>query len=389
MKVCATVCEYNPLHNGHVTHLNYIKNTLSPDLTVVIMSGNFVERGEVAILDKYQRAIHAIKAGADVVFELPTVFSVANAEIFASGGMKLINSLCGEKSICFGAETGDKESLISTAKILLNEPKEVKNYIKTELKSGVSFVKARSNAYEKLNISGVNTEFLTSPNNILAVEYAKSILKNNYNIEVFPLKRESSEYSSTKIKGKNASALAIRNAISNGKKRSVKNTLPKFVYDDLPKSLPDFSREILYSLNLKTKQELTEICDVTEGLENKIKEVLKSSFTASEVIENLKSKRYTETRLKRILICSLLSITEKFQKDCLKNDLYLKVLAVKKDSDALKLLSNSAYPLITRKSDFEKLNGVQKECFLKDVFANEVYSKAVGIKTNEFDMKIL
>ena len=389
MKICSTICEYNPLHLGHLRHLNYIKQNLKPDLTVVIMSGNFTQRGEGAVLDKYTRAIHAVKAGADIVIELPTVFALSNAEIFAKGGVKLINALPKPNEICFGTETDDLNSLTNVAKLLAFETEEFKNILKSQLEKGEPLVKARATAL--LQTSGETcASLITSPNNILGIEYIKAILENNYDISIKNLKRDGNGYNETKITKALPSALSIRTAIENGKLRKVKKLVPSYVYEDLPKNLPSFDSEIIFSLLNKSKEELSLITDCSEGLENKIKTAIKDSFTLTDLISNLKSKRYTEARIRRILFSAMLGITKEFTFECLNSDLYLKVLAINKDKlSVLGDLSNSKYPLITRKSDINKLSGVAKECFIKDVFASDVYNLATQNKTNEFEMKLV
>ncbi|MBQ3235114.1 MAG: nucleotidyltransferase family protein, partial [Clostridia bacterium] len=173
MKICCIVAEYNPFHNGHLRQIEYVKNTVKPDYTVIIMSGNFTQRGDIAILDKFTRARHAVLAGADAVIELPTVFATASAEFFASGAVKLVNSLPGEKVLCFGAECGDKAELFKIANSMLEEGEEFKCLLKNELKKGVSLLKARELALSKT--ASVNDEILSKPNNVLGIEYIKAI----------------------------------------------------------------------------------------------------------------------------------------------------------------------------------------------------------------------
>ena len=222
MKVALTVCEYNPLHNGHVYSLNKIKSELNPDLLVVIMSGNFTQRGEIAVMHKYVRAKHALLAGADLVVELPTVFATANAEIFAKGAVKIAESLGGNRTLCFGVESGDKAGLIATATLLNSETKEFKQLLKEELSSGVSFAKARYNALEKMNIPDADLGFAATPNNILALEYTKSIIENGFKTDVLPLHRVGAGYSDLKSVGEFASAKGIRELIAGGGLKKVK-----------------------------------------------------------------------------------------------------------------------------------------------------------------------
>ena len=387
MKICAIISEYNPLHIGHIRQINFIKENIKPDLIAVFLSGNFVERGEPAVIDKYTRATWAIKAGADVVFELPTVFATGNAEVFSKGALKLINSLPGEKVLCFGTETDNLQNLINIAKTMLIETEDYKKALKEELKLGQPFAKARYNSLAKTHPE-LDLTPLLSPNNILAVEYIKAILQNNYDVSIKNILRDS-DYNETKLIKNKPSALSIRTAIHSGNKSKCKAFVPKYVYSDLPKKLPDFSREIIYSLLKSDKETLKRLPDCSEGLENKIKALLKDNFNLNDLINKLKTKRYTETRLKRILLSSLLAIEQDFTKKCLKEKLYLKVLALSKEkNDVLSELSKSKYPLIARKTDSFKLSGIQLDCFKKDVFANDIYSANTGIKMGEYEIRI-
>lgn len=389
MKICSIIAEYNPLHNGHLRQINYVKENSSYDYLAVFLSGNFTQRGEGAVLDKFKRASHAIKAGADIVFELPTVFATQSAEIFASGAVKLINSLPFEKVICFGAECGDKNKIINVAKSLLNETEEYKKVLKEELKNGVSLLKAREIALEKTK-SDIDSEILKHPNNVLGVEYVKAILKNNYDIEIDVLNRSGSDYNDTSLSNKFPSALAVRNAIESGNIKDIKDFVPEFVFNDLPTKLPSFEKEIIYSLLSTPKKEIAKTLDCAEGLENRIKALVRENFTLEDLISKLSTKRYTTKRLKRIMLSNMLKIDKKLIKSALKKNLYLKVLAISsKSTNLLSLLSSAKYPLLTRKSDIKKLSKVSLEVFEKDVFANDIYSSVVNQKTNEFNMIIL
>ncbi len=390
MKICFAVCEYNPFHNGHLKHLDIIRREIKPDAIVIIMSGNFTQRGEVAVLDKYTRAEHAIKAGADMVIELPAAFAVAPAEIFAQGAIKLINSVHGDKVLCFGTESAEKAKLLSTAKALLNETKEFKSLLKEELRGGVSYIKAKVNALKKMNIDGFDFELLNSPNNILAIEYAKAVISSKSDIELYPILRDGSDYNDTKLT-KSPSALAVRTAINDGQLRKVKAAVPKFVYETLPKTLPCGDDIILYKALSTAKSDLRKITDCSEGLENRIKALAKTSLTLGELKDKLKTKRYTFSRISRILLSNLLETDDAFIRRCLKNKLYLRVLAVRKgNAEILPYISkNSEYEVITRRSDAADLSGVAEECLKKDLYANEIYKIIAKKNIGDFEIKII
>lgn len=391
MKICFAICEYNPFHNGHAEHLNYIRKNIAPDCLAIIMSGNFTQRGETAIMDKYTRAAHAIKAGADIVFELPTAFSVAPAEIFAKGGVKLASAFKCKKTLCFGTESAEKQKLISTAKALLDESKEFKKLYKAELKTGITPIRAKIAALGKMNIENLDFELLKTPNNILGVEYAKAVIGSESDIELCPIIRHGTGYNEVTLTDESPSALAIRTAIADGKLKKIKPYVPSFVYPDLPEKLPSADDLLFYSVIKTPKNELAKILDCGEGLENRIKALAKNCLSANELKEKLKTKRYTYARLTRILTSCMLGITEKSVRKSLSQDLYLKVLAVNKDkTDLLSSLSSvSSYPLITRKSDVIKLDGAAEECFRQDVFANDLYNFICSKHTNEFEMKLV
>lgn len=389
MKIGLTICEYNPFHNGHLYSLNQIKEQLNPDALIVIMSGNFTERGEIAISNKYTRATHAIKAGADMVIELPTVFATAPAEIFAKGAVKLLSELKGEKTLCFGIENGTKSGLIATATALSTESKEFKILVKEYLKEGHSLAKAKYLALEKLDPPDIDLGFTLSPNNILALEYTKAIIDKEYSMDILPIIRTGTGYKDLCVKGEISSAMAIRELISQGKIKKCAKLVPNFVYEDLPNSLPSCDQLEMYSLALKSKKQLKEILDCTEGLENRIKALLKDNLTKQELLDKLCTRRYTSTRLSRIILSSLLDIDANFIEKCLKSKLYLKVLAIKEEK--LSILSSilGDTPFIMRKKDADALSSTAKKCFEKDVFANDVYNLITQTKTNEYHTKII
>ena len=355
------------------------------------MSGNFTQRGEIAILDKYTRATHAIKAGADVVFELPTVFATGNAEIFAKGAVSIANYFDGEHVLCFGTESGTKESLLSTAKMLNEETKEFKKLYKEELKTGVSSIKAKVNALSTMNVENLDCELLKSPNNILGIEYTKAILSFKSKLTIYPIMRKGAGYNDTELYKDISSASAIRKAILDNKLKKTKSTIPSFVYEDLPKELPNCDDLIYYSILKATKENLKNIIDCTEGLENRIKALAKTSYSLEELKDKLKTKRYTYTRISRILLSSMLGVEESFIRKCLSSELYLKVLAISKEKANLlsEFSKMTEAPIITRKSDADRLVGTSKLCFEKDVFACDVYGYVTKRKINEFEMKMI
>ena len=367
MKICAIICEYNPFHNGHLYQLNAARELSGADAVLCVMSGNFVQRGDAAIMDKYTRAAHAVKAGADIVIELPTVFATSPAELFASGAIRLLSSIPAVKTLCFGAENADKLAFKTAARYLSNEPIEVSEQIKQLVSKGTSYAKARAQAFAGF----IPLDLLSAPNNILGLEYTKAILAQNADIDILPILRKGAGYADNELQENLSSASAIRTAIDNG--QPLENNLPNFVLTDLPKKL-SHGLETLekYALLHKSAQEIAAVCDCSEGLENALKRV---ATTGEPLVETLTSARYTASRIRRIALQNLLGVEERFIRDCLRFPLYLRVLATKKErSDILSAISESKFPVVTRAHDDDKLCATAKECFALDTFAESVYN---------------
>lgn len=389
MKICACIAEYNPFHLGHLKHIEYIKNTLGAEKLIVIMSGNFTQRGEIAVLNKFTRAKEAVIAGADMVIELPTVFATGNAEVFAKGAVSIINSLGVVDGLCFGVESGNREEYIELAKFMNDESKDFKRALKEQLDSGVSLAKAKYAALKQTN-SGCNAELMSSPNNILGLEYTKALLKLNSKIEIFPMFRDGDHNDKT-LKSKITSATSIREALKQGKKRKIKKNIPSFVYKDLKAYPFGFETLALASVMTSSTEELKKIADCTEGLENRIKAFSKDNHTLDALLEKVCTKRYTETRIRRILTANMLGITKSLVDDCLTDKTYAKILAVNSESkDLISLISNkSSLPVLTRKSDVANLKKTALKCFEKDVLSNDLYSLITSDKQNENKMEII
>ena len=366
MKICAIICEYNPFHNGHLYQLREAKRLSGADAVLCIMSGNFVQRGEGAILNKFTRAKHAVMAGADVVIELPTVFATSNAELFAKGAVHILSSIPDVTTLCFGCETANKTAFKLAAKYLNNEPQEVSLKIKELAACGVSYAKARAQAWAGF----IPMELLCSPNNILGLEYTRAILDKGANIDILPIERVGGNYNDPTLLGNYSSATAIRTALQ--KQNSVCDNVPDFVARDLPAQLENVLDCLeKYAILSREKTEIAKVCDCKEGLENAFK---KAALENPPLHETLTSARYTTSRIRRIALQNLLKIDETFIRDCLQADLYLHVLAAKKErSDLLTALSASSFPTILRAHSEDVLQGVAKQCYEKDCYANEVY----------------
>ena len=389
MNTVAVIAEYNPFHLGHVRHLNYVKETLGAKNVIVVMSGNFTQRGEPAIMDKFTRAKHAVLAGADMVVELPTVFATANAEIFAKGAINIINSLGVVDGVCFGVESGKSADFITLAKALNDESKEYKKALKTQLDNGVSLAKAKFEALKSLG-KEFDESLISSPNNILGVEYTKALLSVNPNIDIYPMLRTGNHNDKTLKKGI-TSASSIREVLKTGKVKKLKKNLPDFVFHDLVPYPYSFDDIIMASVVKTPHEEMAEILDCTEGLENRIKALAKDNVTIDKLTQKVATKRYTLTRINRILVSALLKIKADFVRECLASPLYAKVLAINGErKDLLSTVNEkSSIPVLSRKSDFSYLEKTAKACFETDVLANDLYNLATKNRQNENHMIIV
>ena len=354
------------------------------------MSGNFTQRGDIAVLDKFTRARHAIIAGADAVIELPTVFATANAETFALGAINVINSLGIVDGLCFGVESGNRDNYITLAKELIDESKEFKKVLKEKLDSGVSLAKAKFETVKALKGDRFDESLISSPNNILGLEYTKALLRLKSDIMIYPMHRDGDHNDVTLKKGE-TSATSIRETLKTGKIKKLKKCVPPFVYQDLKDYPFDFDKLILAKAVMSSTEDLEKIADCTEGLENRIKAFTKDNRTLETLVEKVSTKRYTKTRIRRILTANLLGITESLVKDCLTSKLYAKVLAVREESkDLIPLIcKNATVPVLTRKSDSSDLKKTALKCFEKDVLSNDLHNLITGDKTNEHQMIIV
>lgn len=389
MKICACIVEYNPFHLGHSKHLDYIKNVLGANKIIAVMSGNFTQRGEPAVLDKFTRARHAILAGADMVIELPTVFATSNAEVFAKGAVSIIDSLGICENLCFGVESGTTENYIRLASALNDESKEFKKLLKENLETGVSLAKAKFNTVQAL-YGDFDESLISTPNNILGLEYTKALLSLNSPTEIAPMLRTGDHNDKTLKKGI-TSATSIRQILKTGAIKKLKKNVPSFVFPDL-KDYP-YSYEKLAMASIVTKPaELIEKCpDCTEGLENRIKALAKGNLNLDALVDKVTTKRYTETRIRRIINANLLGITKDLVSDCLKAPTYAKVLAInEKSTDLLSLVSaTSKIPLITRKSDTLSLKKTALKCYQLDELSTDLYNLITDDNKNHNQMLII
>ncbi len=377
MKVAAVICEFNPFHNGHRYLIEKIKSEHA-DCVVAIMSGNFVQRGEVAIVDKYQRAKTALEGGCDLVVELPTVFALSSAENFAKGGVQIADALNAD-ILCFGAENEDVSKLSQIADTFLHE--NFKTALKENLSNGDYYAKAVSKVIEQI-LSKEHAELLFGANNTLGVEYIKA-LKHTH-ISPVAIKRLGVDHDSDVTFKNISSATNIRNLVRSGEKYSEFTDIRLCDYTDMK----ELETVILYKLRTMSKEEIENLPDVTEGLHNRISECARCSNSLEELYNNLKTKRYTLSRLRRIVMCAILGITKEH---CKLDAQYVRVLGMSKNGATL--LKNCKLPLLCNfPQDYESLSNTAKMIFEIDLTANSVYSLAkVNNKDfiNEYQQKII
>lgn len=346
MKICAIICEYNPLHYGHLYHIQKAKELSGCDAVMCIQAGNFTQRGEPAITNKYVRARMALEAGADIVVQIPTAYCCSSAEIFALAGVKIANSFDDVTHLAFGCETENFELLKEIAKYFANEPKEYKEKLKKFLDMGDSLPVSRQKAIEEL-MKEDKVEFseitetlniLTKPNNILAIEYLKALIRTKSKIEPIFTTRSNSDYNSADLNGKDSSATAIRTKLlSKQKIKSIKKLVPSFTYrllkDDMDEyGLPDlnlYNDLCSYVVKTSLASDYKNVYDVSEGIENRFLESAKKFKDFNELLLDVKTKRYTYTRLKRIVLRLLLKIDKNIVSEIYKMDKlpFIKVLA--------------------------------------------------------------
>lgn len=390
--VLGIVAEYNPFHNGHLYHLIESKKISNADYCIAIMSGNFTQRGEVSIVDKWSKAQMALSNGIDLVIELPTIYSVSSAENFAMGAIKILNSLQIVDFISFGSEVNNISVLDDIANVLAFEPPQYKTLLSHELSRGESFPKARENALMMyLNNLRRFANVLSAPNNILGIEYLKALKKLKSNIQPITIKREGSKYSDANLprNSKFASATSIRNFFQSSKDLSaLQKFVPESTFNILEenfkkgnfvKSLSSFDKEIIFTLRKMSVEEIANLPDVSEGLEFSIKNAVNQCNSTIELLSILKSKRYTQTRLQRILLYSILGITKKDMEMSNLTIPYVRILGFNsKGQELISTISkkNRKLEVVSSVKKFmdKKLNNNLRLMMEKDIWATNVYT---------------
>ena len=387
--VLGIIAEYNPFHNGHLYQIEEAKKITGAEYVVAVMTGNFAQRGNTSLINKWAKTQMALANGVDIVLELPTVYSISSAENFAEGAIKLLDSLNMVDTLCFGTETPDFAALNNIANILYNEPKEYIAILNHELDKGVSYPKARESALMMyLNDIKRYANILSGPNNILAIEYLKALKRLKSDMNPVSVERKKVYYNDDKIVDEFASSTAIRKLLRTGQYDEIRKVMPRSSYlmmkEEINKGnyvldIGRYEKEILYILRKMTIKEIAELPDVTEGLENVIKNAADSCNDLVSLINMIKSKRYTQSRIQRILLYALLGITKKDMQNAKKVVPYARVLGFNdKGKEILASIcdQNPKLQMVTsvRKYLDETSNKVLKEMLEKDIFATNIYT---------------
>jgi len=429
MKVNGIIAEYNPFHNGHLYQLNTAIEQTGSDYTIIVMSGNFMQRGTPALMDKFLRAKMALLCGADLVLELPAYYAASSAEYFAMGGVTLLDKLGVVNHLCFGSECGDISILQKIAKIFTNEPAEFATLLRQNLKEGQSFPTARTNALLAYDNSLADyKEVLSSPNNILGIEYCKALLRRGSRMEPVTVKRMGAAYHDTNLSTDDlcisntvtscnpgsatdipaSSATAIRQAIMDDVDLTcLKNHMPEDAYavleDAFHNCKPIFANDFSSLLHYKLLQEQAHgyegFQDVTPELSDRIRNSLYDFKTLEDFCDLLKRKDMTHTRISRCLMHILLDIkTENMNTYCSYDYIpYARVLGFRKENTPLlsAIKENSSIPLVTKLADAENLLNEQAYGMLQeDIRINQIYQSVLALKNgrtmaNEYRVPIV
>ena len=419
MKIVGLIAEYNPFHNGHLYHIRKAKEITGADAVVVVMSGDFVQRGAPAIMPKHIRAEVALEAGVPLVLELPVCFSTGSAEYFAEGAVSLLEHLGCIDSICFGSECGDYGILDEIACVITEEPEKYKELLKRFLSQGASFPLARQWALKEYFQDERLSEVLEQPNNILGIEYIKALRRKKSGMKACTIKRIVSGYHDESLSSGYSSASAIRKLLAHAGhslsledgsaesmgmfdepslsevlmrlEREVPRSCIRFLEDThhirYPVYANDFSVLLGYKLLTETSESLTEYLDVNEELANRILRHAGHLITIDQFCQFLKTKDITYSRISRCLFHILLDIRKSHMEDYRKAGYcqYARVLGLRRDGQKLLSLIKkySDTPLITRLSHADALSDTGRRMMAGDVFAANLYERIVTEKYKE------
>ncbi len=371
-QISGLICEFNPLHKGHEYILKQMKRD---NLVVCVMSGNFVQRGEPAIIDKWTRAKLAVLSGADLVIELPVGVSASTAQNFSLGSVKLLNALSCVDTLCFGSEIGDIKNLLNISDIILSDS--FSEHLKPFLKKGISFASAREKAVASLMGSDYSGE-LSGSNNILGIEYINALKTTKSKIKPVTIKRLGAKHDQSSDTGF-TSAMDIRKKVIIGDNfDDLSVSLPLHTFDAFyelissgfaPCSISKLETAILCKLRTLKESDFDKIFDISEGLENKLIKAIKCATTLEELYDKVKSKRYSHARIRRIVLHAFLEIDKSM---CTPK--YIKILAMSKNGSEILRRAKPKLPIIGKANDIKKLKSkalkiYELECKCDDIYA--------------------
>ena len=390
--ITGIIAEYNPFHNGHAYQIEQARLLTGCDFLVVVMSGDYVQRGAPAVFDKYTRTRMALACGADLVLELPVACSCASAEFFASGAVSLLDGLGCVDFLCFGSESGDLQSLMEPARILAKESPVFQEALRRGLSLGLSFPAARKEAFRAC---ASNPDILDLPNNILGIEYLKALLQRESIIKPVTIKREGQGYHDTLLDSGFASASGIRRFLKQEEaplsalpalKESLPDPVMEVLKDTLAHTLPvweeDFSMLLRYELLRQSASDLTRYADISPDLGRRLKNCADKFSSFSEFVALVKTKDVTYTRITRALFHILLNLTGEDTRNSVAMP-YARILGFRKDhSRILGLLKeNSRIPIIPKAADYKTyLTPDLQPLFEKDLFAANLYETIAAAK---------
>lgn len=376
MHISAIISEYNPFHNGHMHHINETRK-LGATHIVCVMSGNFVQRGECAIFEKQSRAEMALLGGADLVLELPCVWSMASAEKFAFAGVYIINALGCADSISFGSESGSITALQRACDAVISE--KIKARLHFYLDAGMTFAMARQNAVVEAFGADI-AALLSCPNNILGIEYLKALRALESTVAPITIARHGCGHDAHASNGDYASASRIRELISAGSHdfyRMIPASTANVIKRELkrssaPASIQNIERAILAKLRTMKIEELAALPDVTEGLENRIHAAIRNANSLDELHGQIKTKRYSLARIRRIVLCAFLGITRDLVQAAVP---YVRVLGFNDRGKEIlaKAKASASIPVITRASEIKALDERARKIFAAECTATDIY----------------
>ena len=398
MKVNGIVAEYNPFHNGHAYQMQHAKEATGADYTIIVMSGNFMQRGAPALLDKFTRAKMALECGADLVLELPTCYAASSAEFFTKGSVALFDKLGVTTNLCFGSECGNIDTLSRIAEVFYTEPEPYVESLRCNLKKGMSFPIARTWALLQYAPSlSDEKDVLSSPNNILGIEYLKALMSRNSKIVPFTTPRVGADYHDKRLGTNQCSAIAIRQSVAAGHDITyLASQMPENAYEILRTSLEeqkplfadDFSAALQYKLLTEYSSGYDCYQDTSPDLSDRIRNMLPSFTGYTSFCDLLKSKDMTYTRISRCLFHILLNMTKEEFETCKSEDYisYARVLGFCKNATPLptEIKKNSSIPLITSLADARQtLSADALRMLDQDILRNQIYLGHLALKNKK------